>query len=100
MPGLSITVTIDSVNGARFFGRLSHYFSGNVGQDPGEFEPFSDSIRHERRLTFTIPAVDRNLIGMAMVGTLGNDTIDLNRLVLGPDTISSGQYRWILVRRR
>ena len=100
MPGLSITVTIDSVSDAHYFGRLSHYFSGNVGQDPGRYAHFSDSIRHDGTLTLSMPAIGGSVPGLMMAGTLTTDTITLDRFVLGPDTISSGQHRWILVRER
>jgi hypothetical protein len=100
MPGLSITVTIDSVSGARYFGRLSHYFSGNVGQDPSRYAHFSDSIRGEGTVTFSMPTLGGSVPGMMMAGALVTDTITLHTFVLGPDTISSGLSRWILVRKR
>ncbi len=98
MPGLHITVSIDSVIGARYFGRLTNYFSGNVGQDPEVFEAFSDSIRTDGGVTFSLPTVGTDMLGMKMEGRLTVDTIDLDLFVLGPDTISSGARRWILVR--
>lgn len=99
MPGLNIRVTIDSVTGVRYFGRLSQYFSGNVGQDPRDYVPFSDSIHPGGLLTFAIPSVDLSLPSMVLEGKLTADTIELNQIVFGPDTIVSGQYRWVLVRR-
>jgi hypothetical protein len=92
-------VTIDSVRGAVYFGRLSHYFSGNVGHDPEGFETFSDSIRPGDSLTFFILSKDARLPGMTLSGVLASDTIELEELALGPDTIVSGPYRWMLVRR-
>ena len=98
MPGLHITVSIDSVIGARYFGRLTNYFSGNVGQDPEVFEAFSDSIQTDGGVTFSLPTVGTDMLGMKMEGRLTVDTIELDLFVLGPDTISSGARRWILVR--
>lgn len=99
MPGLQITLTVDSVSGARYFGRLSNYFSGNVGQDPRVFESFSDSVRAGGTVSFSLPRVESDMLGMQMDGRIANDTIALDMFVLGPDTISSGTRRWILVRR-
>jgi hypothetical protein len=99
MPGLHITLTVDSVSGARYFGRLSNYFSGNVGQDPRAFESFSDSVRAGGIVSFSLPSVESDMLGMQMNGRMAVDTIALDMFVLGPDTISSGTRRWILVRR-
>jgi hypothetical protein len=100
MPGINITVTIDSAKDVRYYGRISHYFSGNVGQDPNHYAQFTDSILHDRSLIFSMPAVESGMPGLAMEGTLTTDTIMLDTFVLGPDTIRSSQHRWILVRRR
>lgn len=100
MPGLSLTLQIDSTRGARYFGRLIHYFAGDVGQDPSDYEAFADSIRRDDHLIFTIRAVDRRMLGMVMAGRLTADTVELETFVLGPDTLSDGPFRWILVRGR
>lgn len=100
MPGLRLTVTVDSVTGAWYFGRLTYYFSGNVGGDPREYEPFVDSIRPYGIVTFVLPTVDRDMLGIVLEGTLTTDTIQLDKFVLGPDTLSGGTRRWTLVRRR
>jgi hypothetical protein len=99
MPGLHITLTVDSVSGARYFGRLSNYFSGNVGQDPRAYEAYGDSVRAGGIVSFSLPRVDSDMLGMQMNGRLAVDTIALDIFVLGPDTISAGARRWILVRR-
>jgi len=100
LPGIRLTVTVDSTSGTRFFGRLSNYFSGDVGIDPRSFESFADSIRPDGSLTFAMPTVDRTMLGIVLEGTYTTDTIRLSRFVLGPDTLSTGTRRWTLVRGR
>ncbi len=99
MPGLHVTVTVDSASGIRYFGRLSNYFSGDVGIDPQEFEPFADSIGPNRSVVFAMPTRDRDMLGIVMEGTLTADTVRLSKFVLGPDTLSAGNRRWSLVRQ-
>jgi len=99
MPGISVTVTVDSVNGPRYFGGLSHYFSGNVGQDPRNYEAFVDSIREDDIVTFSMAAARSEAPGMEMRGKFDGDTIALDTFVLGPDTVTSGERRWFLVKR-
>ncbi len=98
MPGIRLTVTVDSVFGKQYFGRLTNYFSGNVGGDPREYENIIDSIRAGGAVTFVMPTVDRDMLGIEMHGTLTTDTIHLDRFVLGPDTLSSGARRWLLLK--
>jgi hypothetical protein len=100
MPGLHMTVTVDSTSGTRYFGRLSNYFSGDVGIDPREFEPFVDSIGSDRTVTFVMPTMDGQLSGIEMEGSLLPDTVRLNKFVLGPDTLSNLARQWVLVRSR
>ncbi len=100
LPGLSITVTVDSAFGTRYFGRLTEYFAGNVGQDTGDYEVFGDSIRPNGVVTFSMPTVDHEMLGIVMKGRIATDTIQLDFFVLGPDTISSGPRQWALVRNR
>ena len=100
MPGLHMTITVDSAAGTRYFGRLNNYFSGDVGIDPREFEPFVDSIGADRTVTFVMPTRDGQLSGIVMEGSLLLDTVRLNTFVLGPDTLSNLARRWVLVRSR
>ena len=99
MPGIHLTVTVDSTSETRYFGRLSNYFAGNVGVDPRQFEAFADSIRPDGTLRFVLQTVDRDMLGIVLDGTHTADTIQLTTFVLGPDTLSSGTWRWLLVRR-
>lgn len=100
MPGLQLTVTVDSASGTRYFGRLTNYFAGDVGMDPRDYESFADSIRPGGYVVFAMPATDPEMLGIVMEGTVEADTVRLVEFLLGPDTISSGTRRWVLARRR
>jgi len=100
-PGFSLTITVDSAADSHYFGRLTHYFAGNVGRDPREFEAFRDSVRTDGVVRLAIPTVDRDMLGIVMEGSVtAADTIRLNLFVLGPDTLSGGIRRWALVKVR
>jgi len=100
-PGFSLTITVDSAAESHYFGRLSHYFAGNVGRDPREFEAFRDSVRTDGVVRLVIPTVDIDMVGIVMEGSVtAADTIRLTLFVLGPDTLSSGIRRWALVKAR
>lgn len=100
MPGLHMTITVDSTSGRRYFGRLNNYFSGDVGIDPREFEPFADSIGSDRTVTFAMPTKDGQMSGITMEGSLTADTVRLSRFVLGLDTLSDATRHWVLVKSR
>jgi hypothetical protein len=95
--GLRITFTVDSASGSRFYGELSHFFSGNVGTDPREFEPFIGSVR-AGRIAFEFARRNRPTAGGSLVGHLGTDTVFCDTLVLGPDTLTGRGRLWFLVR--
>ena len=98
-PGLQIVVSVDSVSESRYFGRLAKYLSGNVGQNPNDYEAFEDSITSTQVVTFTIPTVNREMLGILFSGTLTADSILLSTFVLGPDTLNGTGRRWFLVRK-
>jgi hypothetical protein len=95
--GLRITFTVDSASGSQFYGELSHFFSGNVGTDTREFEPFVGSVR-AGRIAFAFARRSRPNTGVSLVGHLGTDTVFCDTLVLGPDTLTGRGRLWFLVR--
>ena len=99
MPGLQMRFTVDSVDGPTYFGRLSHYFSGNVGGDLTAFKPFVGSMDDDDLVEFRVDQVDPAMLGIVVVGRLGADTIHTNALIIGPDTVSNGDRSWFLVKR-
>lgn len=100
MPGFRLSLTVDSVVEGRYFGRITNFFSGNVGRNPREFETFSDSILPGGRLTIPIRTVEGGPPRIRLEGTLQTDTIRLHTFVLGPDTLSNSARQWMLVRKR
>lgn len=96
-PGLQLTIEVSTADGAQYTGRLTNYFSGNVGGDPDRYEAFADTVRHGT-VRFFIRAVDRRMLGIVLQGTARCDTIPLDLFVLGPDTLSPGSRQWFLVR--
>jgi hypothetical protein len=96
--GLRITVTVDSAGSSTLFGRISHFFSGDVGTDPREFMPFTGSIALSGAVAFTIEKRDPTLPGLSLVGQIVGDTLRCHRLVLGPDTLTGGNRSWLFVK--
>lgn len=97
--GIQLGITIDSVRGDVLHGRLTHYFSGNVGADPSRFRPFEGSVSTDTIVRIPIVLVDSDAPGIMLVGRLAGDAIVLATFVLGPDTVSGRGGRWLLVRR-
>jgi len=100
MPGIRVSFSVDSCRGTEYFGRVTNYFSGNVGRNPSEFEAFSDSLRDDEFVRFLLHPVENGWLGGAIEGRLGTDTILVNSFVLGPDTLTNIPRRWMLVRSR
>lgn len=98
-PGLHMSFTVDSADSPRYYGRLSHYFSGNVGADLTAFKPFVGSMDEHDLVEFRVDQVDPAMLGIVVQGRLGVDTIHTNALIIGPDTVSGGDRRWFLVKR-
>jgi hypothetical protein len=97
-PGIRLTLTIDSVRAERLYGRLAHFFAGNVGMDPSDYAPFVGSASEGEvamRLEHRNPAAP----ALAFAGRVSGDTIALDTFVIGPDTLSR-DADWILVRER
>lgn len=100
-PGLKLRVTIDSARGSSLFGRLTLYFSGDVGGDPAEYEPFVGTVDSNAAVAFTIRRRDPAMLGIWVVGRLEPDTILADTLVIGPDTATNMSGRsWFFVKER
>ncbi|UCD24282.1 MAG: hypothetical protein JSW51_14885 [Gemmatimonadota bacterium] len=98
-PGLHMSFTVDSVDGATYYGRLSHYFSGNVGGDLSAFKPFTGSMGDDGSVEFRADMTDPDMLGIVVVGLWQPDTIRVNQLVVGPDTLSARSERiWLLLK--
>lgn len=97
-PGIRLTLTIDSVRAERLYGRLAHYFAGNVGMDPSHYAPFVGTASAHgvaMRLEHRDPAGP----ALAFAGQVAGDTVHLATFAIGPDTLSR-DADWILVREQ
>lgn len=100
-PGLQLRITIDSAQGSSFFGRLTFYFSGDVGGDPDAFEPFVGALDRDGGVSYTIRQRDPTMLGIAVVGRLHADTILADTFVIGPDTVTTMTGRsWFFVKAK
>ncbi len=100
MPGMRLTITVDSAAGAALWGRLTNYFAGNMGTSPEAYQPFTAAIDEEGEIDVSIPATDPDYLGIVFAGVLVGDSIALDTFVLGPDTMTNGNLRWALVKNR
>ncbi len=100
LPGIQLTVTVDSAAGSALWGRLTSYFAGNMGTSPDIYQPFSGSIDADSSISFSILPTDSDYLGIVFSGKLASDSIVLDTFVLGPDTMTNGNLRWALVKNR
>jgi len=98
-PGLRMAFTVDSASGSDYFGRLSLYFAGNTGRNADEFEPFAGTMGREGSVEFRVTHGDPSTAGILLAGRLRSDTIYVETLVVGPDSLSSRERDWFLVKR-
>jgi hypothetical protein len=96
--GIQMTLTIDSARAERVFGRLAHYFAGNVGLDPAGFQPFEGTLT-DGAVAITLEHTDPAGPSIGFAGELSGDTVHLETFALGPDTLSR-YANWVLVRYR
>jgi len=99
MPGLRIAFTVDSVWESTYFGRLTHYFAGNVGGNMRDFKPFAGSLDQEKRVEFKAERRDPTALGIVVAGLLRADTIHVDTLIIGPDTLPQRDRQWFLTKR-
>ncbi len=99
LPGLRMAFAIDSTSGSGYFGRLAFYIAGNAGANAGDFKPFADTVGQDGSVQFRAAHGNPSLSGILVVGQLRGDTIHVETLVIGPDTLSRRQRKWFLVKR-
>ena len=99
MPGLRIAFTVDSVRESSYFGRLTHYFAGNAGGNMNDFQPFAGSLDQTERVEFRVEQRDSAALGIVVTGLLRADTIHIDALIIGPDTLPQRERRWFLTKR-
>lgn len=96
--GLRLTITLDSAHADTVYGRVTHFFSGNMGIDPAELAPIRGTRTEDGVVRLPIPWLHRDSPGMLFVGRLARDTIELDTVRIGPDTVEHARA-WRLVRR-
>jgi len=99
LPGLRMSFTVDSVSESTYFGRLTHYFAGNAGGNIGDFKPFTGSLDQTERVEFRAEESDPTALGIVVAGLLRADTIHVDTLIIGPDTLPQRDRQWFLTRR-
>ncbi|MFQ5702442.1 MAG: hypothetical protein ACE5HT_00295 [Gemmatimonadales bacterium] len=99
LPGIHIELTVDSVGDAAF-GHLSHFFSGNLGIDPGTFEHFAASLHDDGTIVIDIARIVNDSPGLGFVGSMTTDTITLRSFTIGADTMTGHGRVWFLIKRR
>jgi len=97
---LFMTITIDSVRGESFFGRVTHYMAGNMGADIRRLTPFQGRLEADRMASFTVNTRGDNRSTLEIEGTLNlsGDTLFLQQFRIAGDDWTSGSRRWALVR--
>lgn len=98
-PGLRMAFTVDSARGPSYFGRLSLYFAGNVGANADEWDPFTATIGRDGSVEFRAEHREPTTPGIQVLGSLQADTIRVQLLVVGQDTLSNQGRDWLLVKR-
>jgi hypothetical protein len=83
--GLHVRVVIDSLDGTRFWGRVTFWFAGDVGISPSAFGRVAGSIDgvHDVSLMITRePAIERPLMVM---GELAGDVLTVRDCHVGTE---------------
>lgn len=97
---LFMTITIDSVRGESFFGRVTHYMAGNMGADIRRLTPFQGRLEAGTIAAFTVYERDEGRSVLEIDGTLNlsADTLFLQQFRIAGDDWTTGRRSWALVR--
>jgi hypothetical protein len=97
-PGLRLSARVDSGGADGFYGRVTHFFSGNVGIDPGLFRPFRGTLS-DGVVDLAVEPATSDAPRLHFVGRLSGDTIQLQTFTIGRDTVEASSGRSFLIRR-
>lgn len=97
-PGLRLSLTVDSGRAEVFHGRVSHFFSGNVGIDPAAFLPFQGKLFQDGMIDIPVRPASEDASPLHFVGRLSVDTIRIATFTIGRDTITSQEGLALLIR--
>ncbi len=97
--GPLLELVIDSVTGAAFRVRVAFLMSGDVGIDPTRFESSPGTVDQGGVVSFSVKlGAQAEPVGQ-LSGTLGQDTIRLNRFRWAGEDQTAGGKRWLLVKQ-
>ncbi len=98
--GTRIALAVDSADGNAFHGRLTSYFSGNVGIDPRVYRPFRGEVSPaDGAVRLVVVPDDPRALPLGLGGRLVGDSIAVTWLTIGSDTLG-GSTPLFLVRER
>jgi hypothetical protein len=73
--GLHVTLAVDSVQGMRFFGRVTRWFSGDVGIAPDAFGPLTGSVDGAGGVTVVIARAVPGTPSLTTTGEIAGDVL-------------------------
>ncbi|MFQ6045838.1 MAG: hypothetical protein ACE5PT_05670 [Gemmatimonadales bacterium] len=99
-PAIQLSIAIDSARSDSLWGRMTHYFAGDMGIDVSHLAPFAGTASADGRVEFAVEWIDGRAPGFAFAGKLAEDTITLTSLKIGPDELVTPGAPRYLVRER
>lgn len=81
--GLTVTIVIDSADGAHFRGRVTLWFAGDVGLSPEAFGPVAGSVDGEGGVTLVIPSAASGGPPLTVLATIAPSALTVLESRLG-----------------
>lgn len=83
--GVHVTIVVDSVDGTRFHGRVTEWFTGDVGVSLDAFGPVTGSVDGDGAVMVAIDRAAPAAATLTIVGTVAGDTLTVRASWLGAD---------------
>jgi hypothetical protein len=83
--GLHVSVRVDSVEGMRFWGRVTLWIAGDVGISPSAFGRIAGRIDEHNGVTLEIPRASPSQVAVMVVGELAGDVLTVHDCYSGAD---------------
>lgn len=97
--GPLLELVIDSVGSSAFRVRVTFLMSGDVGIDPGRFQPTAGTVGPTGVVRFALSMRDQTEPLGEMSGTVERDTIRLQTFKWAGEDQTAGGTRWLLVKQ-
>ena len=81
--GLHVDISIDSVNGMRFSGRVTRWFAGDVGIAPDAFAPITGTVDGAGGVTLRIAWAAPDVPALTITGVLAGDVLTIRECWAG-----------------